>query len=160
MKKVTKSKNKKSKPAKPIVNEFLKIRNSKIHGSGGFAKKDLKKGQRIIEYIGEKISNKESEKISRKNGVYIFELDKKWDIDGNVPENIAKYINHSCEPNCNFEIRNGHIWIKAKREIKKGEELFYNYGFDFEDHKDHLCKCGTKSCVGFILAKEHWKKIK
>jgi len=141
-------------------NEFVKIRNSKIHGSGGFAKKDIRKGTKIIEYLGKKISNKDSEKISRKKGVFIFELDKKWDIDGDVPGNSAKFINHSCEPNCNFEIRKGEIWIKAKKDIRKGEELSYNYGFDLENHQDHLCKCGTNSCVGFILAKEHWKKIK
>ena len=116
-------------------NKFVRIENSKIHGTGGFAKRDIKRGSRIIEYIGKKINKEEAEKISDKDGIFIFEVNEEWDIDGNVPENTARFINHSCEPNCTFEIKNNRIWIKAKRNIKMGEELSYNYGFDFEDHK-------------------------
>ena len=145
---------------KSKINQFVRIKYSKIHGNGGFAKKDIKKGTKLIEYIGKKITKEEAETISDKNGVFLFEVNKKWDIDGNIPENSARFINLSCDPNCNFEIKNNKIWIKAKRDIKKGEELSYNYGFDLEGHKKYPCRCGTKNCVGFILDKDHWNKIK
>ena len=141
-------------------NEFVRIRYSKIHGNGGFAKKDIPKGTKLIEYIGRKVTKEEAETISDKEGVFLFEVNKKWDIDGNVPENIARFINHSCDPNCTFDIKNNQIWIKAMKGIKKGEELSYNYGFDLEGHKKYPCRCGTKNCVGFILDKDHWHKIK
>ena len=141
-------------------NKFFKVRSSKIHGSGAFAKKDIKRGTRIVEYIGRRITKAEAEEVSEKDGVFVFELNRKWDIDGNVPENIAKFINHSCDPNCTFEIKNDEIWIKAKKNIKRGEELSYNYGFDLDGYKKYPCRCGAKNCVGFILDKDHWKKIK
>ena len=93
--------------------------------------------------------------------VYIFELDEQFDIDGNVSYNDAKYMNHSCEPNCDFEIKDGHIWIHAIRDINKGEEISYNYGYDFDDdYKEHPCRCMSQKCVGYILAEEHWEKLK
>ena len=145
---------------KKKFNKFVRIRNSKIHGSGGFAKKDIRKGTRIIEYIGKKITKEEADKILDENGAFVFDVNEKWDIDGDVPENTARFINHSCNPNCSFEIKDNRIWIKSKKDIKKGEELSYNYGFDLEGYKKYKCKCGTKKCVGFILDKKHWKRIK
>ncbi len=148
------------------------VKKSRVHGNGVFAKKDIKKGSKIIEYVGRKISKAESDKIYEEqykkhkdnpdeNGaVYIFELDDKYDIDGNVDWNIAKYINHSCDPNAEAEIIDGHIWIVAIKDIKKDEEITYNYGYDLEDFEDHPCKCGAKNCVGYIVAEEHWDKLK
>jgi len=69
-------------------------------------------------------------------------------------------INHSCDPNCEVEIIRGHIWITAIKDIKKGEELGYDYGYDYDDFKDHPCKCGSKNCIGYIVAEEHWPKVK
>jgi uncharacterized protein len=149
--------------------KYVKIEKSKIHNNGVFAKIDIKKGTKIIEYVGEKVSKNEAENrvtqtinnANEQNGaVYIFELDKKFDIDGNVPYNHAKYINHSCNPNCETEIINNGIWIIALHEIKKGDELFYNYGYDIEDFKEHPCKCGSKNCVGYIVDEDHWPKLK
>ena len=98
---------------------------------------------------------------NEQNGaVYIFELDKETDIDGNVPYNHAKYINHSCNPNCETEIIDNEIWIIALKNIKKGEELFYNYGYDIEDYEDHPCKCGSDNCVGYIVDEDHWTELK
>ena len=102
-------------------------------------------------------------KVSRygKQGlVYIFELNKRYDIDGNVSYNTAKYINHSCAPNCEPEIIRGHIWIIALRNIMKGEELTYNYGYGFEDYQDHECRCGSDNCIGYILGEEYWPKLR
>jgi len=149
------------------------IKKSKIHGTGVFASEDIPKNTKIIEYIGEKISKKEgdirSEKRirrylnSKKTGsVYIFELNSKYDIDGSKRYNKARYINHSCSPNCEVDIIRGRIWISSIKKIKKGDELFYDYGYEFdkEDFKDHLCRCGSKKCVGYIVASEDKYKLK
>lgn len=151
---------------------MLDIRKSEIHNKGVFARKNIKRGAFVIEYVGRKISSEEADRIcertledSKKDNsrasTYIFELDKKYCIDGDVPYNIAKYINHSCDPNCKYEIRKGRIWIKAFLDIKKGEELTYSYDFDIEDdYTEYPCRCGSKDCPGFILAKKFWPKIR
>jgi hypothetical protein len=154
-----------------VQNEFIVVKNSKIHKRGVFAKKDIPKGMKIIEYVGKKITKSESEKLAEKQleksknhteegGVYIFELNKKYDIDGKVPWNPAQFINHSCLPNSEADIVRGHIWITALKKIKKGDEITYNYGYDFKNYKEHPCACGSENCIGFIAAEEHWKKIK
>ena len=147
-------------------------KKSKIHGMGIYASKDIPKNTKIIEYIGEKISKKEgdirSEKRikkylnSKKTGsVYIFELNSKYDIDGSKRYNKARYINHSCDPNCEVDIIDGEIWISSIKKIKKGDELSYDYGyaFDKDDYKDHVCKCGSKFCIGYIISSDDWPKF-
>ncbi|RME52278.1 SET domain-containing protein-lysine N-methyltransferase [Candidatus Woesearchaeota archaeon] len=145
--------------------EWIVVGRSHVHEQGVFAKKDIPKGTRIIEYTGEKITKAESARRSeRENGhagqVYIFELNKRYDIDGAVGGSDAIYINHSCEPNCEVEIIRGRIWIVALRDIKEGEELGYDYNFDLEDFEEHPCNCGSKKCRGFIVGEEHWPKLK
>jgi len=154
------------------VNEFVGIKESKVHGSGIFALKDISKGTRIIEYVGNKITKKQSDDVFEKQfakhekdpknqgGVYIFELNKRYDLDGNVSWNPARLINHSCDPNCESDIVKGHIWVVSIKNIKKNEEISYDYGYDLENYKDHLCKCGSKNCVGYIVSQEHWNKLK
>lgn len=150
---------------------FIEVRNSKVHGSGIFAQKFIPKATKIIEYVGEKITSEEGDKRSDKQiefsksnpkfgAVYIFELGNGFDIDGNFDYNTARLINHSCNPNCEFKIADGHIWIIAKRDIQKDEELNYNYGYDFEDYEEHPCKCMSSNCVGYILDEDHWSKLK
>jgi len=154
-----------------VKSPFVTLRNSGIHSKGLFAKKDIPKDTRIIEYVGEKITKAESErraihplrksKINKKYGaVYIFELNQRYDIDGNVPYNMARFINHSCNPNCETHLVRGHVWIVSIRDIKKGEELCYNYGYCIEDYLEHECKCGAHNCVGYILDEKHWHLIK
>ena len=93
--------------------------------------------------------------------VYVFELNKLYDIDGSVSHNHAKLINHSCNPNCEVEIINNEIWISAIKNIKKNTELSYNYGYSYDtDYVDHVCKCGSSKCVGYILDEDHWPKLK
>ncbi|MFA6304215.1 MAG: SET domain-containing protein-lysine N-methyltransferase [Patescibacteria group bacterium] len=156
-----------------IENEYFTVKQSAIHHTGAFAKQAIPAGTKVIEYIGEKISKSESEKRSdlsleksRTNpgeygGIYIFELNDEFDLDGDIPENLARHINHSCEPNCFYQYIDGHIWIVAKRDIKEDEELTFNYGFDFdlEDYFLYPCKCGSAKCVGYILKEEDWPKI-
>ena len=156
---------------KEISNTIITIKKSKIHNNGAFAKQNILKGIRIIEYRGERVTKEEGtyrEKISvmkskrneRNAATYIFELNKEYDIDGDVPYNMAKFINHSCSPNCEVEVKNGHIWFISKKNIKKYEELTCNYGFSLNDCKSHPCKCGSENCVGLILAEDYWPKLK
>jgi len=102
----------------------------------------------------------EAEKDNARGFVYIFELSRKYDIDGYPKYNTARYINHSCDPNCEIHIIQGRIWIVAMRGIKKGEELTYDYGYEFEDFEDHECKCGAENCVGYIVAEEFRAKVR
>jgi SET domain-containing protein len=151
--------------------KYIVKKKSGVHGFGIFAKTDIPKGARVIEYVGERITKAEADrrgpklveyakKHKQSGAVYIFVLNKKHDIDGHVEYNIAKFINHSCAPNCEVEIIRGHIWIMALRDIKKSEELFYNYGYDMDTYDEHPCLCKMPGCPGFITAEEHWPKLK
>ena len=150
--------------------ELCEIRGSVIHGQGVYATQDISAETQIIEYIGELIDKDESEnrawaqhEHAEKTGdaaVYIFTLDKKWDIDGNVPWNTARLINHSCDPNCEAWIVGKRIFIYALRDIKAGEELSFDYGFDIECYEDHPCRCGSGECIGYIVSREQWGELK
>jgi len=153
------------------LNKYIYKKKSSIHGFGIFAKMNIPKGTRIIEYVGEKITKAEAErrgpllieyakKHKQSGSVYIFVLNKKYDIDGHVSYNTAKYINHSCSPNCEVDVIRGAIWVIALREIKKNEELFYNYGYDLDFYDEHPCRCKSLPCPGFIAAEEYWPKLK
>lgn len=148
------------------------VKKSKVHGSGVFATKNIPKGKKIIEYIGEKITKSEGDRRSelrikkylnsdKTGSVYIFELNKKYDIDGSPLYNKARYINHSCEPNCEVDIIDNQIWISSIKKIKSGEELTYDYGYTFDpdDYKDHPCRCASKNCIGYIISSDDWGKF-
>ncbi len=152
-------------------NKYIVKKRSGIHGWGIFAKTDIPQGVRIIEYVGEKITKAESDRRGpclvayarqhhEQGAVYIFELNKRYDIDGHVDYNTAKYINHACDPNCEVDVIRGRVWIIALRKINKGEELFYNYGYDLDTYEDHPCLCGHARCAGYIAAEEHWPKLR
>ena len=134
--------------------ECIYFKTSTIHGTGGFAKTDIPAGTRLIEYVGEKIDKVEANERCRQNNEYIFCLDKNFDLDGNFDWNPARFINHSCSPNCDAEGDEERIWIIAQRPIKAGEEITFNYGYDLEDYREHPCRCGALNCVGYILAEE------
>lgn len=109
-------------------------------GLGLFATRAFKKGERIIEYVGRTLSTAE-EYTSRSK--YLFEVNKRKTIDGAVRTNIARYINHSCKPNCEPEIERGRIFIDAIKTIKEGEEFTYDYGEEYfiEHIKPLGCRC-------------------
>ncbi|MCR4334044.1 MAG: SET domain-containing protein [Patescibacteria group bacterium] len=109
-------------------------------GLGLFATRPYKKGERVIEYVGRTLTNAE-EYSSRSK--YLFEVNKRKTIDGSMRSNIARYINHSCKPNCEPEIERGRIFIDAIRNIKEGEEFVYDYGEEyFNEHiKPYGCRC-------------------
>lgn len=134
--------------------ELIVFKPSAIHGLGGFAKADLPKGIRVIEYVGERIDKQESLRRCEANNQYIFTLNDREDLDGNFPWNPARLINHSCLPNCEAEVDDDRIWIVAGRAIRAGEEITFNYGFDLADYKEYPCSCGSPNCVGFIVAEE------
>lgn len=147
------------------TSSFIKIDKSDIHNLGAFAIRDIRKGTKIIEYVGEIITKTESKKRSQKifqehlankdkGSVYIFTLNNEQDLDGNVSYNTARFLNHSCNPNCEAINENSHIWIYALNDIKKGDELTYNYRYPIETWKKHRCRCGSNKCVGYIVKEE------
>ena len=135
--------------------ELVCFKPSLIHGLGGFATKLIQPGTMVIEYLGQKIDKRESLRRCSTNNEYIFYLDENFDFDGNVGWNQAKFINHSCAPNCEAELIDGRIWIVAKRAIQPEEEITFNYGYDLEDYREHPCHCGSACCVGYIVAEEY-----
>ena len=140
--------------------ELLSFRSSAIHGVGGFAKGDITPGTHVIEYIGQKISKAEALKRCEQNNEYIFTLNAREDIDGNVPWNPARLLNHSCDPNCDAEFENGRIWIIARRQIRAGEEITFNYGYDLVDYNEYPCNCRSATCVGFIVSEELFEEVR
>ena len=142
------------------MNPLIEFKPSPIHGTGGFAKTDLPRGARVMEYLGEKISKAESLRRCELENWFIFAIDDQWDLDGNFDWNPARLLNHSCAPNCDAEFIDGHIWIVARREIKAGEEITFNYGYDLDFYQEHLCRCGSSECVGYILAEEFFEHVR
>lgn len=132
------------------ANEKYVVKKSSA-GLGLFALTDFKKGDLVIEYTGEKITEAEA---NRRGGKYLFELNEKWTIDGKGRENIARYLNHSCKPNCEPELdkKEEHIYIYAKKAIKTGEELTYNYGKMYFNDLIGKNSCRCASCVALRLS--------
>jgi uncharacterized protein len=139
--------------------DLLVFKESPIHGRGGFARTAIPKGTRIVEYFGEPISKAESLRRCEGNNEYIFALSTELDLDGNVPWNSARLINHSCAPNCEAELADERIWIVASRDIQRGEEITFNYGYDLEDYWDYPCRCGSPNCVGYIVVEEFFAHV-
>jgi SET domain-containing protein len=133
---------------------------SRIAGRGLFTAQAIKRGTRIIQYTGEKITKAESDKRLSQGNVYIFQLNDRYDIDGKVLRNKARYINHSCDPNCTVQLTTRTIWIVALRDITPGEELTYNYGYALDETPAHPCTCGAETCCGFILALQYQEVVK
>lgn len=136
------------------------FRESAIHGTGGFAKTDIAAGMRVAEYTGERITKDESLRRCAAGNEFIFALSDEWDLDGSVSWNQARFLNHSCEPNCETERVGGRIWVIAARDIRAGEELTFNYGYSLEDYREHECRCGATGCVGYMLAPEFHEHVK
>lgn len=118
-------------------------RRSKLHGWGVFATVPITKNTRIIDYAGEKISHQESLKREQRymehGRIWCFQINRRWVRDAAVDGNIARFINHSCRPNCYVQILGHTIWIRAARNIRKGEEVTYDYMTDGEGRIQ--CRC-------------------
>jgi SET domain-containing protein len=137
-----------------MAHEYTTVKRSAIEGKGLFAKKNIPKGMKIIEYLGERITKAEGDRRSdaqEESGkpMVIFELNKRTDLDASVGGSGAEYANHSCDPNVESENIRGHIWLIALRDIKKGDEIVYDYNFD-PDAEFTPCHCGAAKCRGSI----------
>lgn len=149
---------------------LFRIGLSDIHQKGLFATADIKAGVDIVQYVGEKISKEASEergleweeqaRKADRGMVYIFELDEDWDLDGRIGDNPARYMNHSCDANSEAINCDGEIWLVARRDISKGEELLFDYGYDMEHFLDHPCNCGADNCIGYIVREDQRKKVR
>ena len=140
--------------------DLVVFRESRIHGMGAYARVPIAKGTDIIEYTGEKIDKQEAARRCEAENPFIFALDDEHDIDGSVPWNPARYLNHSCEANCEAIDYEGEIWITAVRDIEEGEELTYNYNYDLEEYRNHPCRCGAPSCVGYMVSEQYFDHVR
>ena len=135
--------------------KFYKVKKSNIDNRGLYASRNIKKDTIIIHYKGKLITKKETEtnpKYDNEKAIYLFNVNSRYDLDGDFEYNTARLINHSCNPNCEVAGKGLKLWIFALREIKKDEELSYDYGFGYDkDYKDYICKCGAKNCCGYIV---------
>ncbi|MBM3226934.1 MAG: SET domain-containing protein [Candidatus Tectomicrobia bacterium] len=138
----------------------VRVGPSSIAGQGLFAAQAISRGTRIVSYLGEKIDAPERARRLAAGNAYIFHLNYRYAIDGQSLENIARYINHSCEPNCTVDKAGDILWIVALRDIACGEELSVNYGYDMQHYQDNPCSCGARSCCGYILDPQYWGRLR
>ncbi len=147
---------------------FVRLGRSGLHGFGLFARDFIPQDTPIIEYVGERITKAEAQRREERRlarlaaggdgCVYIFELNRRQDLDGQVRWNPARRINHACAPNCESQQGRGRIWIVAQRDIAPDEELTYDYGFPYSEWRDHPCRCGATACVGYIVdTRQRWR---
>ena len=137
------------------------IGKSCIAGKGLFAGQDIKKETIITRYIGTKMSKAQSAQALAQGNAYICALNDRYDLDGKTLKNTARYINHSCYPNCELQTTSRAIWVVTLRDIREGEELThrYDYVYDPEGYKDFPCFCGAQNCVGYIVDSRYWELI-
>ena len=144
--------------------KLYKQKKSNIDKRGLFATQNIKKGTRIIEYKGKIITKKETEKNSKfdnNKDIYLFNLNNRYDLDGDYSWNTARLVNHSCNPNCEVEGKGLKLWITSVKDIKKNEELSYDYGFGYDrDYKQFPCKCAAENCCGYIVREGSRWRIK
>lgn len=148
------------------------VRKSKVHGSGVFARRRIAAGEKIIEYRGERIVWEEALDRAGKKGAplnhtFFFSVSDGRVIDGGSRGNEARFINHSCEPNCEpLEHDDGRVYIYSLRDIERGEELSYYYALIYEGRYTAVlrrafpCYCGAPDCAGTMLAPKKGKSAK
>jgi SET domain-containing protein len=140
----------------------FEIRKSGVHGLGAFALRNIRKGERLIEYLGDRVTHGEADRRyedhdENDNHTFLFIVDKRTVIDAGVGGNDARFINHSCDPNCESVIEKRRVFIEAIRDIEAGEELGYDYqiGRERSDPPNvdeiYACRCGSAKCRGTML---------
>ncbi|HZT26186.1 MAG TPA: SET domain-containing protein [Pseudolabrys sp.] len=117
-----------------------------VTGFGLFATRPIKKKTRIMEYVGPILNREQAERAERRGNKYLFEITPNRTIDGTLRRNIARYANHSCNPNCEPIVWRGRVFVKALRNIKPGEELVYHYGMDYLRNVIGLANCRCSRC--------------
>ena len=154
------AKRKKSKQAS--LGERVEVRPSGVHGKGVFALRPIRKGTRIIEYTGERISWKKAQDLpphdpKQPHHTFFFSLDDGNVINASVGGNDSRWINHSCAPNCETSESKDRIYVVALRNLKPGEELFYDYRLEPAERRTKKlerlfgCNCGSENCRGTML---------
>ena len=148
--------------AAPVRGRRLQVRKSGVHGKGVFVVQPIRKAETFIEYTGEVIPWPEALRRhphdpSQPDHTFYFHLDGDKVIDGLVGGNASRWINHACAPNCEAEEGDGRVWLRALRNLKVGEELFFDYGLVIDERytaalkKRCECRCGAKTCRGTML---------
>ena len=146
-----------------MKNKYFAVRSSGVHGKGAFALKTIRKGTRLVEYEGENISAAESDRRyddtdAKNHHTFLFSVDQRKVIDATFGGNESRFINHSCDPNCDAIIEKRRVYIEANRTIRKGEELAYDYNYERtpkttkKDEQLYVCRCGAPECRGTILS--------
>jgi tetratricopeptide (TPR) repeat protein len=130
----------------------LRVGPSRIHRFGLFAGEAIPRGRRLLEYTGERVARKEAVRRWNAERTYLLRLDAHWRLDGSVRGSGAELINHCCEPNCRFVIREGRAWVLSVRPIAANEELLVDYKFPSDSERIE-CHCGARSCRGMINAR-------
>jgi uncharacterized protein len=156
-----------------MASPWFEIRPSPMHGLGAFAVRRIPAGTRLIEYAGQRITPAEAERrhpdepvavAAAAHHTFLFAIDgddgDEVIIDAGVDGNDARFINHSCDPNCDAVVEAGRIWIETIRDVAPGEELAYDYAFVLEERhtpaakRRYPCTCGAQNCRGTMLAKK------
>jgi SET domain-containing protein len=146
----------------PLTQPWFEIRRSPIQGLGAFAVRPIPAGTRLIEYTGERIGHalveaRRAREARGRHHSFLFMATRHTVVDARVQGNEARYINHSCDPNCRAVIERGRIYIETRKAIRKGQELAYDYSVGRDgtetaaDEARYRCRCGTKKCRGFML---------
>ena len=140
---------------------LIQVRQSAVHGRGVFAARPIRKGRRIIEYTGRRVAWKSIPADVNGTHTFLFGINDGTDvIDPEIGGNEARWINHSCDPNCDAVVEDGRIWIETVRDVAAGEELAYDYAYVLEERhtpaakRRFPCHCGAATCRGTILAKK------
>jgi len=144
------------------TSDLIEVRRSGVHGLGVFAAKSIKKGDRIIEYVGERVSHDEADrryevKDANDSHTFLFIVDSKTVIDAGTDGNDARFFNHSCDPNCESTVEKKRVFIEAIRDIEPGTELTYDYQIYREEGDPEnidevfACRCGFPNCRGTML---------
>jgi SET domain-containing protein len=142
----------------------FEIRASPIQGQGAFATRAIPAGTRLVEYAGERLTPAEADARYPDDGdrhhTFLFAIDAVVVVDAAVNGNEARFLNHSCDPNCDVIVEDGRLWIETIRDVAPGEELAYDYAFVLEERhtpaakRRYPCHCGAPTCRGTILARK------
>lgn len=154
---------KKKKLPDVVADQPFRVKKSGIQGKGGYATRAIAKGERVIEYVGERISYAEADRRyndeeMQRHHTFLFTVSGRTVIDAAVDGNDARFLNHSCDPNCEAIEERGRIFIYAIKAVRAGDELVYDYAYardrdtTADDEARYACRCGASNCRGTILA--------
>lgn len=155
----------KSRTGAADASAAFEIRESPIQGLGAFAIRHIPAGTRLIEYAGDRLTPEQAdarypEAPGERHHTFLFAIDDEWVVDAAVNGNDARWINHSCNPNCDAVVDDARIWIETIRDVQPGEELAYDYAYELEERHTaaakarYPCNCGAKRCRGTLLTRK------